>query len=68
MGALSLFGLFLSQGLIFALLSAILGAVPGLLLVVFMECMLLKSEMLSELKRQTRLMEQKHATDTPQSD
>ncbi len=38
-------------------LAAIFGAVPGLLIVVFLEYLLLKNEWLSEIKRQTRLLE-----------
>jgi len=48
---------FLPVSIIVALLSAVLGALPGLLLVVFLEYLLLKSEMLSEMKRQTHLLE-----------
>jgi len=56
-GALSMFFSFLHANLFLAFVSAVLGAVPGLLIVVFLEYLLLKSEMLAELKRQTRLLE-----------
>jgi hypothetical protein len=56
-GALSMFFSFLSVNFFIALLSAILGAIPGLLMVVFLEYFLLKSEMVSQLKHQTRLLE-----------
>ncbi len=56
-GALSLFFSFLHTHFLFALLAAIFGALPGLLLVVFLEYLLLKSEMLAEMKRQTHLLE-----------
>jgi len=57
-GALSSFFSFLHAGILIALLSAVLGALPGLLMVVFLEYLLLKNEILSELKRQSRLLEE----------
>jgi len=56
-GALSLFFSFVHANVLMAILAAIFGAVPGLLLVVFLEYLLLKSEMLAEMKRHTRLLE-----------
>jgi len=56
-GAISLFFSFLPAGIVVAVLSAILGALPGLILVVFLEYLLLKSEVLAEMKEQTRLLE-----------
>ena len=56
-GALSAFFSFFPSHFFLGLLTAILGAVPGLILVVFLEYLLLKSEALMELKRQTHLLE-----------
>jgi uncharacterized RDD family membrane protein YckC len=56
-GAVSFFFSFLYSGFFFALLSAVLGALPGLVLVVFLEYFVLKSDMLDEMRRQTRLLE-----------
>ncbi len=56
-GALSAFFSFFPSHFFLGLLAAILGAVPGLILVVFLEYLLLKSEALMELKRQTHLLE-----------
>ncbi len=60
-GALSMFFSFAPASIFVAFLAAILGALPGLLLVVFLEYLLLKSEMLAEMKRQTHLLEQMSA-------
>ena len=57
-GALSMFLSFWHAGFVIALLSAILGSLPGLLMVVFLEYLLLKNEILHEMKRQTRLLEE----------
>jgi len=57
-GALSAFFSFFHAGILIALLSAVLGALPGLLMVVFLEYLLLKNEILHEMKHQTRLLEE----------
>jgi MFS family permease len=57
-GALSMFVSFWHAGFLIAVLSAILGTLPGLLMVVFLEYLLLKNEILHEMKRQTRLLEE----------
>jgi len=57
-GALSAFFSFLPSHFLLGLLAAVFGAVPGLILVVFLEYLLLKSEILLQLKQQTRLLEQ----------
>jgi len=57
-GALSFFFSFIHISFFAALLSALLGMLPGLLLVVFLEYMLIKSETLSELKHQSHLLEE----------
>ncbi len=56
-GALSAFFSFLKINLFFAVLSTFLGAIPGLLIVLFLEYLMLKSEKLAEMKKQTRLMQ-----------
>ncbi len=56
-GAVGFFLSLLHVSIFLAILAAVLGALPGLFLVVFLEYMLLKSEMLAEMKRQTRLLE-----------
>ena len=57
-GATSAFISFLKINLFIAILSAFLGAMPGLLIVLFLEYLVLKSEKLAEMKRQTALMQQ----------
>jgi len=57
-GALSMFFSFLHANIFVALISALIGAIPGLLMVVFLEYMLLKSEMLAQMKRQTHILEE----------
>ncbi len=56
-GAFSAFFSFVKINLLFALLSAFLGAMPGLLIVLFLEYLMLKSEKLAEMKEQTKLMQ-----------
>ena len=67
-GALSMFLSFLPSHFLFALLAAVFGAVPGLLLVVFLEYLLLKSEMLAQLKEQTRLLKKIASVQTQNPD
>ncbi|HIP61186.1 MAG TPA: hypothetical protein EYG98_01365 [Sulfurovum sp.] len=55
-GAVSTFLSFLKINFFIAILSTILGAVPGLLMVLFLEYLILKSEKLEELKKQTDLL------------
>ena len=55
-GAASAFLSFLKINFFIAILSTILGAVPGLLMVLFLEYLILKSEKLEELKIQTDLL------------
>ena len=57
-GALSAFFSFLKINLFFAVLSAFLGAMPGLLIVLFLEYLMLKSEKLAEMKKQTVVMQE----------
>ncbi len=57
MGAINMFFSFVHVHFLMGFLAAIFGAVPGLLIVVFLEYLLLKNEWLSEIKRQTRLLE-----------
>jgi membrane associated rhomboid family serine protease len=57
-GALGMFASFLQVSNFFiAIFAALLGTIPGLVLVVLMEYILLKSETLEQLKRQTQLLE-----------
>jgi ABC-type lipoprotein release transport system permease subunit len=57
-GALSSFFAFVHASLFLGFLGMIFGAIPGLLLVVAMEYLLLKSDVHAQLKHQTRLLEQ----------
>ncbi len=57
-GAISAFTSFLKINLFIAILSAFLGAMPGLLIVLFLEYLVLKSEKLAEMKKQTALIKQ----------
>ena len=56
-GALGAFLSFFKTNLFFAFLSGFLGAMPGLLIVLFLEYLMLKSEKLAEMKEQTKLMQ-----------
>jgi len=56
-GATSAFIFFLKINLFIAILSAFLGAMPGLLIVLFLEYLVLKSEKLAEMEKQTALMQ-----------
>jgi len=57
LGALSAFLSFVKTNLLFALLSAFMGAMPGLLIVLFLEYLMLKSEKLAEMKKQTLVIQ-----------
>ncbi len=56
-GATSVSIFFLKINLFIAILSAFLGAMPGLLIVLFLEYLVLKSEKLAEMEKQTALMQ-----------
>ncbi len=57
LGALSFFFSLYHDSIVAALLYAIVGAVPGLVGVLFLEHILTNKEKLAELKKQTRLLE-----------
>jgi predicted membrane protein len=57
-GASTLFFSFLSIGIIYALLGSLIGALPGLFMVLLIEYFLMREEKLQELKKQTKLLEQ----------
>jgi uncharacterized membrane protein (DUF106 family) len=57
-GASTLFFIFLSMGIFYALLTALLGALPGLFFVLLLEYFFMKQEKLNELKKQTKLLEE----------
>ena len=57
MGALGMFFSLFHTSFFLAFLSAIMGAIPGLLMVVFLEHLLLKSEVLEQMKHQTHLLQ-----------
>jgi hypothetical protein len=58
-GAVTTFkSFFIDHNFIIAILSAMIGSIPGLLIVIFLEHLFIKSEKLEELKKQTKLLEQ----------
>lgn len=58
LGAVTTFKTFLiDNNFIIAMFSAIVGATPGLLIVLFLEHLFIKSEKLEELRKQTKLLE-----------
>ncbi|HIO95330.1 MAG TPA: hypothetical protein EYG67_00735 [Campylobacterales bacterium] len=58
LGAFALFFIFLSVGIVYALLSSLLGSLPGLFFVLLIEYFLMREEKLHELKKQTKLLEE----------
>ncbi len=58
LGAASLFFIFLQVGIIYSLIGAFLGALPGLFMVLLVEYYLLREEQLEELKKQSKLLEE----------
>ena len=68
-GALAAFFFFVRLGYLFALFVAIFATMPGLLIVVFLEYMLLKNDIFFQMKRQTKLLEEirDHALKSPPS-
>jgi len=57
-GALTSFLTFSSNSFLFALFAALLGTLPGLLGVIFLENIITNKEKLEELKKQTKLLQQ----------
>jgi uncharacterized membrane protein YeaQ/YmgE (transglycosylase-associated protein family) len=57
LGALTSFLSFYHNSLLFALISAMIGAVPGLVAILLIEHIITGKEKLEELKRQTVLLE-----------
>ncbi len=57
-GATILFYTFLAIGLFYAIVGALLGAIPGLFFVLLIEYVFMKQEALEELKKQTKLLEE----------
>jgi hypothetical protein len=57
-GASILFINFLQVGIVYAIFGALIGALPFLFLVVILEYIILKQNILSELKKQTKLLEE----------
>jgi len=58
MGATILFYLFINVGILYGLLAALIGAIPGLFLVLLIEYVFMKQEALEELKKQTKYLEE----------
>ena len=57
LGALTSFLSFYENSILFAIVSALIGAVPGLLGVLLLEYFITEREKLDELKKQTALLE-----------
>jgi len=55
-GSLSTFLAFIKTSFFLAILSIIIGAIPGLFLVLFLEYFILKFKSMDELKKQTELL------------
>jgi hypothetical protein len=58
LGAFTLFFIFLQIGIFYSILGTLLGALPGLFLILLLEYFLMREEKLNELKKQTRLLEE----------
>jgi len=58
LGASTLFFLLLHIGLFYSLIGSLLGALPGLFMVLLIEYFLMRQEKLNELKKQTKLLEE----------
>ena len=57
LGATILFSLFINVGIVYAFFAALLGAIPGLFIVLLIEYFFMSQEKLNELKEQTKLLE-----------
>jgi uncharacterized membrane protein (DUF106 family) len=57
LGAFTSFFSFYENSIIFAIVSAVIGAIPGLVAVLFLEYFITDKEKLEELKKQTALLE-----------
>jgi len=55
-GASILFINFLEVGIVYAIFGALIGALPFIFLVVILEYIILKQDILNELKKQTKLL------------
>lgn len=58
LGAAVIFFLFLQIGIFYSLFGAFLGALPGLFMVLLIEYFLMREEKLTELRKQTKLLEE----------
>ena len=58
LGASTLFFTLLQIGIFYALIGSLLGALPGLFIVLLIEYFLMREEKLNELKKQTKLLEE----------
>ena len=58
LGATILFYLFLDMGIVYAFFGALVGLIPGLFVVLLIEYVFMKQEMLNEAKKQTKLLEE----------
>jgi len=57
-GASTLFFSLLNVGIIYAIFGSLLGALPGLFMVLLIEYFLMREEKLQELKKHTKLLEE----------
>ncbi|WP_296824308.1 hypothetical protein [Sulfurovum sp.] len=57
-GAVSSFLSFYQNSFLFALVSALIGAIPGMIGVLFLEYIIMSREKYEELKKQTKLLQQ----------
>ncbi|WP_295421489.1 hypothetical protein [Sulfurovum sp.] len=57
-GAVSSFLSFYQNSFLFALVSALIGAIPGMIGVLFLEYLIMSKEKCEELKKQTKLLQQ----------
>ena len=62
-GAVTSFLTFFNDSIVFALVSAFVGMIPGLVAVLLIEHFITNKEKLHELKKQTKILEQKHLHD-----
>lgn len=58
LGATISFYLFINIGIVYAVLAALIGLIPGLFFVLVIEYVFMKQELLNEAKKQTKLLEE----------
>jgi len=58
LGATTLFYIFLNISIVYAFFGGLIGLIPGLFIVLLIEYVFMKQELLNEAKKQTKLLEE----------